>query len=362
MIRHELSYELINDLLLAFSHGEYWLAYNKSLFYLDKGQVLSFRDYEKASAFVETKISAEDNFQLIRARSIADVFKQIPYEKNLYLTLNQEVMNEKNLAYLKDNLKYMGFGEGLSAQLEKEMIAGGPQFQLHFQTALNKKPFEAVLNFRKSENSELYFFNSYQASLRRSNGDVVDQAFYLNKGKGVTAKEAYNLLEGRAIYKELTNKDGQTYHAWLQLDLSKRDKLGNHEVRQYHQNYGFSLPDALQKFPVKELQEADLKDVLLRSLEKGNLQAVTFIQEGSVQKMFVEAAPQYKTINVYDGQLKRVQKEDLHQYAAKDYKQENKLQLDEKPAPAKEAKQVNGAVVEKPKRSNTHGKKRSPGA
>jgi hypothetical protein len=250
----------------------------------------------------------------------------------------------------------------LSAQLEKEMIAGGPQFQLSFQTALNRKPFEAVLNFRKSENSELYFFNSYQASLRRSNGEVVSQTFYLNKGKGVTAKEAYNLLEGRAVFKEMSNKEGQSYHAWLQLDLAKHDKHNNHEVRQYHENYGFNLSDALQKFPIKELQEADLKDVLLRSLEKGNLQAVTLIQEGSVQKMFVEASPQYKAVNVYDGQLKRVQKENLHLYTAKNQKQENKLTQGEKPVPAKEAKQANGAAVAKPKRTNTNGKKRSLGA
>ena len=267
MILHELSYELINDLYIAFSSGEHWLAYNSSLFYLDKGQVLTFRDYEKANAFVEAKISKDEAFKLIQAKTIADVFKQIPYEKNLFITLNQEVMNEKNLEYLKDNLKYMGFGDGLTSQLAKEVAAGQPQFQLHFEADMNKKAFAAVLNFRKSDNSEMCFFNSYHASLKRTNGDVVDQVFYLNKGKGVTAKEAYNLLEGRAVFKELTNKEGQSYHAWLQLDLSKRDKHNNHEVKQFHEHYGFNLSEAMQKFPIKEMQEADLRDVLLRSLE-----------------------------------------------------------------------------------------------
>ena len=271
-------------------------------------------------------------------------------------------MNEKNLEYLKDNLKYMGFGDGLTSQLAKEVAAGQPQFQLHFEADMNKKAFAAVLNFRKSDNSEMCFFNSYHASLKRTNGDVVDQVFYLNKGKGVTAKEAYNLLEGRAVFKELTNKEGQSYHAWLQLDLSKRDKHNNHEVKQFHEHYGFNLSEAMQKFPIKEMQEADLRDVLLRSLEKGNLQAVTFIQEGSVSRLFVEAAPQYKAVNLYDGQLKRVQKEDLHLYTAKGQVKENSPKQREKPQQAKDAKQTNGAVAQRPKSDKSQGKKKSMGA
>jgi hypothetical protein len=63
------------------------------------------------------------------------------------------------------------------------------------------------LQFRKSDNSDMYFFNSYEASLQRSNSERVNQTFYLNKGKGVTTKEAFNLLDGRAVHKELTNRD-----------------------------------------------------------------------------------------------------------------------------------------------------------
>ncbi|HEV7333100.1 MAG TPA: hypothetical protein VGN63_18845 [Flavisolibacter sp.] len=317
MIKHELSYGLINDIYLAFSKNEHWLAYDTSLYYMERGHVLTFRDYEKAKAFVEAKISRDEAFTLIRPQSIADVFKQIPYEKNLFHLLNQHAMNEKNLEYLKDNLRYMGFGDKLFPQLQKELEKGAPDFQLRMETEMNKKPFAAVLNFRKSDNSELYFFNSYHASLQRSNGKVADQAFYLNKGKGVTAKEAYNLLEGRAVYKELENKEGQKYGAWLQLDFSKRDKHNNHEVKQYHNAYGFKLEDALQRFPIRELKEPDLKDILLQSLQKGNLQAVGFEREGNIQRMFVEADPKFKSVNIYDSNLKRVPGRDLELYHVK---------------------------------------------
>lgn len=171
-----------------------------------------------------------------------------------------------------------------------------------------------MLSFRKSENTDMYFFNSYHATLTRSNGEMKDQAFYMNKGKGITAKEAYNLLEGRAVYKELENREGQKYHAWLQIDFGKRDKSNNHDIKQYHEAYRYDLKEALTKFPIRDMKEPDLRDILLASLQKGNLQAVAFEKEGGAVRMFVEANPQYKTVNLYDSELKRVPKEELQKY------------------------------------------------
>ena len=179
---------------------------------------------------------------------------------------------------------------------------------------VNKKPFEVNLNFRKSDNSDMYFFNSYNASLQRSNGEKVDQTFYLTKGKGITAKEAYNLLEGRAVFKELTTKDGQPYKAWVQLDFDNKDKHNNHEVKQFHENYGYDLKAAASKFAISELADPEKEKALMQSLQKGNIQSISIERDGAVSKMFIEANPQFKTVTLYDAQMKRMQKEDLNQY------------------------------------------------
>lgn len=268
-------------------------------------------------------------------------------------------MNEKNVEYLKDNLKYMGFGETLAEQLKEQMRAGAPAFHLSFDTEIAKKAFSAILSFRKSEKGDRYFFNSYHATLQRTNGELKDQVFYLNKGKGVTAKEAFNLLEGRAVYKELENKDGRKYHAWLQLDFSKRDKHNNHEIKQYHESYGYDLMNALTKYPIRDLKEPDLRDILLSSLQKGNLQAVAFEKEGGAVRMFVEAAPQYKSVNVYNSELKRVPKEELQLYAGKS--QEKEVNQSARQETKQENKKLNGSVVEKPKPAKAKGTRRSVG-
>ncbi|HZH97168.1 MAG TPA: hypothetical protein VEY06_14850 [Flavisolibacter sp.] len=231
-------------------------------------------------------------------------------------------MNEQNFEYLKDNIKYAGFGETMFTDLQNGLRSGVAEFELKQSTAVARKAFDVTLHFRKSENTGMYFFNSYHASLQRSNGETKDQVFYLTKGKGVTAKEAFNLLEGRAVYKELSNKAGAPYKAWIQLDFDKKDKGNNHEVKQFHEAYGYDLKAALSRFAISDLDGGEREKSLLQSLHKGNIQSVALCNESGVQKMFIEANPQYKTVNLYDSELKRVPKEALGQYLNPSMRQE----------------------------------------
>ena len=223
-------------------------------------------------------------------------------------------MNEKNLEYLQDNLKYMGFGEKQHEILAQQVKDGKESFQLVFNTEVNKKPFEAVLQFRRSDNTDMYFFNSYRATLERSNGQKMEQTFYLTKGRGVTAKEAYNLLEGRSVFKELTNKAGDPYKAWIQLDFANADKNNNHEVKQFHENFGYDLQATLSQYAIAELKDPEKERSLMQSLQKGNLQAVSVEKSDGTSKIFIEANPQFKTLNVYDEKFKRVPREELSKY------------------------------------------------
>jgi len=88
----------------------------------------------------------------------------------------------------------------------------------------------------------------------------------LKKGKGVTGKEAFNLLDGRSVHKDLVTKEGQPYKAWMKLDFDKKDKNNNFEVKQFHENYGFDLKAAVEKFPITDLKEVDKEKALMQSL------------------------------------------------------------------------------------------------
>ncbi|MCA6447022.1 MAG: hypothetical protein IM562_07645, partial [Chitinophagaceae bacterium] len=266
--------------------------------------------------------------------------------------LKTNFMNNENLQYLKDNIKYMGFGENMYRELERNLGEGKAEFQLRFAAEINKKPFEATLNFRKSDSTDMYFFNNYNASLEKSNGEKNEQTFYLNKGKGVTAKEAYNLLDGRAVHKDLTTKEGQPYKAWIQLDFENKDKNNNFEVKQFHEKYGYDLKAAVEKFAVAELNDPDKAKALMQSLEKGNVQSVTIEKDGSSHKMFMEADPQYKKVTMYDSNMKMVAKESLEQYKSGIDKGSKEVKAGQENDKKKELKQEPKAEKEKLEKKN----------
>jgi hypothetical protein len=219
-------------------------------------------------------------------------------------------MNQKNYDFLKDGLKYLGFGEGLSKKLEEGLASGKSEFQLNTVNEYGKDKVNYSLDFKKSDQSDMYFFNKYQASFKPE-GDAPEksQTFYIKKNSGITAKESYNLLNGRSVNKDLTNAEGQPYNAWMQLDWSQKDDKGNHKFKMIHQAYGYDLAKELEKHPIKELNEPVTKERLMQSLERGNLHQVTFVKADKEDKMFIEANPQFKTLNIYDGNLKKVYQE-----------------------------------------------------
>jgi hypothetical protein len=208
-------------------------------------------------------------------------------------------MNQENLNYLKENLKYMGFGDKLNDKLEHNINQGFPDFVLKMESEFNKSKLESALHFSRSKETDMYFFNRHDAVLKNDVG-TLEQTFYVNKGHGVTLKEAFNLLEGRAVYKELTPKEGERYHAWVQLDFKQKEENGNYKTKQFHENYGYNLAETLGKFPIKELMDETKNERLISSLQKGNLQSVTISMEGKDQQFFIQANPQYKTLTIYD--------------------------------------------------------------
>ena len=354
-----ISDEVLQKADTAMRNGNNWMAYNNSLYFIDKNDMQFFNNEKSASEFALDNNSDRDHFTVINVSSVQDLFAKIPNGilnlLNQFNSIKTNVMNEQNLDYLKGNIKLTGFGENFNDELEKNLKEGKDDFQLSYKNEINKKPFEATLNFRKSEKTDMYFFNSYHASLQKSNGEKVEQTFNLNKGKGVTAKEAFNLLDGRSVHKQLTNKDNVPYQAWLQLDFENKDKNNNFEVKQFHENYGYDLKAAVSKYAVAELNTPEKEKPLMESLQRGNVQSVTIDKGGSPEKMFIEANPQFKSVTLYDGHMKRVPKENVEQYHSKETKVEKKEDVkkkDNKQDITKDTKQKNSLL---PKKQNTNG-------
>jgi hypothetical protein len=257
-------------------------------------------------------------------------------------------MNQKNFEFLRDGLKYMGFGEKLNTDLETKIKAQPADFQLTLQGEFKKDgavdKVDYRLDFKKSDQTDMYFFNRYQATLKNEDpAKEKSQTFYITKNSGITAKEAYNLLSGRSVNKDLNNKEGQPFNAWLQLDFKEKDKNDNFKVKQYHSGYGYELDSVLKRYPIKELSNDEERVKLVKSLEKGNQHQVTFLKEGKEEKMHIEANPQFKTLNLYDAKMQKVfqgieKKEVKEPEKSKEKKETQKQEVDEEGEAKKEKK------------------------
>lgn len=210
-------------------------------------------------------------------------------------------MNQKNFEYLKDQLKYTGFTDQLSEQLLSSMQKRLPAFSLQYKARFGGDELTASLNFQRSAGGEMYFFNSYLASLKnKDQSQKLNQLFYIRPSGSITLKEAFNLLQGRAVEKQFINRQGEPYRAWVQLDFKNTDLQGNFKVRQFHQNYGYDLSAQVSKLSLKELGDDLSKSRLLESLRRGNRQQVTLLDQGQEHKLYIEASPQFKAIIAYD--------------------------------------------------------------
>ncbi len=254
----------------------------------------------QADGLIDVRQLVEDRYQRLAAQQQPSIHQ---HNKTI-------IMNENNYDYLKNQLKFTGFGENHADALKKNLQEQKPDFVLYHRDVYGKDEIAVTLHFRKSEETDMYFFNKYNIHLKQEGDDAIQkQMIYLrSKEDNITLKESYNLLKGRAVFKERTNKEGEKYQAWVTLDLTNPDKDGNFRLKSVGGSY--DIDKAVTKYAIAELRDPDVKAQIVDSLKRGNVQEVTFENEGKKARMFIEANPASgynHAVKVYDQQMQRVQ-------------------------------------------------------
>jgi hypothetical protein len=79
----------------------------------------------------------------------------------------------------------------------------------------------------------------------------------------------------------------------------KKDLHNNYRLVQYKSSYGYELEKVLERYPIIELREEGSRAALIRSLQRGNLQFATFDKPHKMERLFIEANPEFRTINIH---------------------------------------------------------------
>ncbi len=231
--------------------------------------------------------------------------------ENLKEMVPVEMKQLTSIEYLQNTAKYLGFPESILQKITTEIANGNNKFTVSesINHPLPNKQSDTIsydLNFSKSKQDvDRYFLNSYNAALNSPLFDEKSsQMFYIEKGKGITAKESYNLLAGRFIFKNMQTKEKVNYNAFISLDfIGEKTAAGNMNFQKYGENYGYSVKEAIEKYPIKDLENQEYKDNLIKSLERGNLQKVGLT---TGQILFMEMNPKYKNFSFFEANLKPV--------------------------------------------------------
>lgn len=212
--------------------------------------------------------------------------------------------------YLKDQVKYLGFGEDekLHSDLEKGIKSVKQQFEINTSSdkALPGNQVDFTLKFNKSESGGVYL-NSYHAELKNGKEESISHNFPVSRENTFTAKEAVNLLEGRAVKIEFQNpKTDKLEPAFVKLNFEEpKTEKGNYNFQNFYKNYGVDTANIVDKSNLV-FDKPEYKENTIKSLEKGNIVKVKF----ELDDKFIEGKavlnPQYKNLSLYDQDMNRI--------------------------------------------------------
>jgi len=252
-------------------------------------------------------------------------FKQSAKSDYYYLGRYEAAMN--NDKPLAEGHKYMvivppaqegGRNSVKSFENVSEAIAHFRKMEGNAELAVGKDPSAKVMLANMENGKVNYVSKEFKQTYYAQS---LPQTFWLDQGKGFTAEQAVNLMEGRSVYRDdLLSREGIPYKAWMQLDNEKpRDRQNNLTFRQYGDpSYGFDVQKVLDAYQIKELEDPAKREKLEVSIKNGNKPMVTVVKDGQPAKVFIEAAVRYGKLNFYAENGKPEKREEFLKEASRE--------------------------------------------
>lgn len=243
----------------------------------------------------------------------SDILQTVATEYDKVRIVKNDLSAEnKNLQDLKDQIKYLGFGEEprVHQELAENLASGKKDFLINISSdkaSFKNNEINFELRFQKSENNEKFYLNSFLANLKNNEKDV-NLSHTFSAGGSFTAKAAINLLEGRSVRTEIYSKHSeQKEDAFVKLQLNEeKTEKGNFKLQVFNKNYGIDVEKIIDKAKL-QFDSDRHREITTKSLEKGNIVSVKFAdQNNKITEGKAILNPQYKMLNLYDDKMKRV--------------------------------------------------------
>lgn len=288
---------------------------NRKIENLSKESDVSIEDISKK---LETDV--EENFRISTLSNRTKKFELLNNQQQTIEFNPKQELSEKQftqLNFLKNQVKYLGMGESEKLHEDLENAILSPDKNVDVKVEYNNpdklmkgNTISFDLHIGKGEQGGV-FLNSYTANLTMKNGEERTQSFKVQKENNITAKEAINLLEGRAVKIEHDRVDKETgeisrTESFIKLKLKdEKTEYGNYKYEWYNKGYGVDVDDIMKKSNLVFADDTQ-RERTKKHLEKGNITEVSFVHDKKEIKGFAVLNPQYKQLNLYDGTMNRL--------------------------------------------------------
>jgi hypothetical protein len=211
-------------------------------------------------------------------------------------------MNQQNFNVLREAIKKIGLPSFVDFTIEPVEFSSEQPLEVQLTDVIYRddSQMEVTLYFERPIDGNVYSFTRYNCRLRYYEDSAKDRAHTFYRSKvAPTMREVYNLLQGRSVNKDINSIPDGVYNAWLTLNFQEKDSNGNYKLHYFPTNNGYQIENVLDMYPIRELQDEELKAALLLSLKAGDCCLVTLDRARKSEKVYIEAIPRLKTIGIY---------------------------------------------------------------
>lgn len=189
--------------------------------------------------------------------------KALVYDKPAHLKMFNKQKAE-NIVHLTRQLKVFGFAS-FTGKLGNYLDYERMNISIPMTTQLSDKGCMDIDLKLERDQAGNYRCTEYQACLYKD-GELQHSYTFPAESK-ITAIEAANLLEGRAVSKSYLTADESISQKWVQLDFSRNEP----KLLEFHPVYSYDLKKELMTAASGLAIDGLGREEIMKNLEKGNL-------------------------------------------------------------------------------------------
>ncbi len=218
----------------------------------------------------------------------------------------------EHLRFMREELRYLGITDFPEKEVADQIISGKDKIRidgkLEFSEYGKKQEMDYSVFLKNYERPNRYHAYQFLATVKGEQEKT--RAFHIRPDAHFNMKDAFNLLNGRAVQK--LTYDTHTHkmeNQWFQLDPVLKDIHGNAKIERFKlSRIEDKVIASLNAFPIRQMMNPAERVNLILSLFNGNAEPVNILHNGKDLKGFVAASPRQNSVQVHtveDGKLVR---------------------------------------------------------